>query len=92
MAALSLSGCVRQIEEMLAAATGPTPDLLATLLSGPVGSRIAEVAGVLEGDGVRLNASLYKPAGLKEPRPCLFTQRPISAGVAYRRFVTSIAP
>ena len=24
-------------------------------------------------DGVHLNATLYKPAGLKEPRPCLFT-------------------
>jgi hypothetical protein len=23
--------------------------------------------------GVHLNATLYKPAGLKEPRPCLFT-------------------
>jgi putative CocE/NonD family hydrolase len=27
-------------------------------------------------DGVRLNATLYKPAGLKEPRPCLFTLTP----------------
>ncbi len=27
-------------------------------------------------DGVRLNATVYKPAGLKEPRPCLFTLTP----------------
>ena len=27
-------------------------------------------------DGVRLNATLYKPAGQKEPRPCLFTLTP----------------
>jgi uncharacterized protein len=27
-------------------------------------------------DGVRLNATLYKPAGLKQPRPCLFTLTP----------------
>ena len=27
-------------------------------------------------DGVRLNATLYKPAVLKEPRPCLFTLTP----------------
>src|SRR6202035_301905 len=27
-------------------------------------------------DGVHLNATLYKPAGLKEPRPCLFTLTP----------------
>jgi uncharacterized protein len=27
-------------------------------------------------DGVRLNATLYKAAGLKEPRPCLFTLTP----------------
>src|ERR1700685_2803226 len=27
-------------------------------------------------DGVRLNATLYKPAALKEPRPCLFTLTP----------------
>ena len=27
-------------------------------------------------DGVRLNATLYKPAGLKEPKPCLFTLTP----------------
>jgi hypothetical protein len=27
-------------------------------------------------DRVRLNATLYKPAGLKEPRPCLFTLTP----------------
>jgi uncharacterized protein len=27
-------------------------------------------------DGVRLNATLYKPARLKEPRPCLFTLTP----------------
>ena len=27
-------------------------------------------------DGVRLNAILYKPAALKEPRPCLFTLTP----------------
>src|SRR5580704_19768816 len=27
-------------------------------------------------DGVRLNATLYKPAGLKEPRPCVFTLTP----------------
>jgi putative CocE/NonD family hydrolase len=27
-------------------------------------------------DGVRLNATLYKPAHLKEPRPCLFTLTP----------------
>lgn len=27
-------------------------------------------------DGVRLNATLYKPVGLKEPRPCLFTVTP----------------
>ncbi len=27
-------------------------------------------------DGVHLNANLYKPAGLKEPRPCLFTLTP----------------
>jgi uncharacterized protein len=27
-------------------------------------------------DGVHLNATLYKPVGLKEPRPCLFTLTP----------------
>jgi putative CocE/NonD family hydrolase len=27
-------------------------------------------------DGVHLNATVYKPAGLKEPRPCLFTLTP----------------
>lgn len=27
-------------------------------------------------DGVRLNATVYKPAGLKEPRPCVFTLTP----------------
>jgi len=27
-------------------------------------------------DGVHLNATLYKPAGLKDPRPCLFTLTP----------------
>jgi putative CocE/NonD family hydrolase len=27
-------------------------------------------------DGVRLNATLYRPAGLKQPRPCLFTLTP----------------
>lgn len=27
-------------------------------------------------DGVHLNATLYRPAGLKEPRPCLFTLTP----------------
>jgi uncharacterized protein len=27
-------------------------------------------------DGVRLNATVYKPAGLSEPRPCLFTLTP----------------
>jgi predicted acyl esterase len=27
-------------------------------------------------DGVRLNATLYKPAGRKDPRPCLFTLTP----------------
>jgi uncharacterized protein len=27
-------------------------------------------------DGVRLNATLYRPAGQKEPRPCLFTLTP----------------
>jgi pimeloyl-ACP methyl ester carboxylesterase len=27
-------------------------------------------------DGVRLNATLYRPAALKEPRPCLFTLTP----------------
>jgi putative CocE/NonD family hydrolase len=27
-------------------------------------------------DGVHLNATLYKPAGLKEPRPCVFTLTP----------------
>ncbi len=27
-------------------------------------------------DGVHLNATLYKPAGLKQPRPCLFTLTP----------------
>jgi putative CocE/NonD family hydrolase len=27
-------------------------------------------------DGVRLNATVYKPANLKEPRPCLFTLTP----------------
>jgi len=27
-------------------------------------------------DGVRLNATLYKPAGAKDPRPCLFTLTP----------------
>jgi putative CocE/NonD family hydrolase len=27
-------------------------------------------------DGVRLNATLYRPAGLIEPRPCLFTLTP----------------
>ena len=27
-------------------------------------------------DGVRLNATLFRPTGLKEPRPCLFTLTP----------------
>lgn len=27
-------------------------------------------------DGVHLNATVYKPAGLKEPRPCVFTLTP----------------
>jgi putative CocE/NonD family hydrolase len=27
-------------------------------------------------DGVHLNATVYKPAGMKEPRPCLFTLTP----------------
>ncbi len=27
-------------------------------------------------DGVHLNATLYRPAGLREPRPCLFTLTP----------------
>jgi uncharacterized protein len=27
-------------------------------------------------DGVHLNATLYTPAGRKEPRPCLFTLTP----------------
>jgi uncharacterized protein len=27
-------------------------------------------------DGVNLNATVYRPAGLKEPRPCLFTLTP----------------
>jgi uncharacterized protein len=59
--------------------------LLAPLTSGAVPADALAEAAKVEWhwgvkiplrDGVRLNATLYKPAAQKEPRPCLFTLTP----------------
>src|ERR1051326_6024501 len=36
-------------------------------------------------DGVHLNATLYKPAGVKEPRPCLFIATPYAGDTYHDR-------